>query len=282
MKYIKLVIVIDDPYQENLIAELQEMDFDAFEQQDNKIITFVVKERFNDVHREYIERLLAGYPGNGFIQSEEVVADQNWNEAWEQTIKPQQIGPFFVKPTWSRTEPPSEAILLEIDPKMSFGTGYHETTRLILKLLPDIVRPGHKVLDVGTGTGILAIAALKLNAEYAFGFDIDTWSITNARENMLLNKVEERMEVELGSVDVIPSGKEFDLILANINRNTLLDLMESLVRHLSEGGNLILSGLLESDEARIGREAERRGLKKIKKVREKEWIAVWFGFSHES
>jgi ribosomal protein L11 methyltransferase len=282
MKYIKLVIVIDDAYQENLIAELQEMDFDAFEQQDNKIITFVVKERFNDVHREHIERLLAGYPGNGFIQSEEVDADQNWNEAWEQTIKPQQIGPFFVKPTWSRRKSPSEAILLEIDPKMSFGTGYHETTRLILKLLPDIVRPGHKVLDAGTGTGILAIAALKLNAEYAFGFDIDAWSITNARENMLLNKVEERMEVELGSVEVIPSDKEFDLILANINRNTLLDLMASLVRHLSGEGNLILSGLLESDEARIGREANRLGLKKIKKVREKEWIAVWFGFSPES
>ncbi|MDX1640026.1 MAG: 50S ribosomal protein L11 methyltransferase, partial [Balneolaceae bacterium] len=115
MKYIKLVLSIKDEYQESLIAELLDMEFDAFEQQEGKLITYITRERFSDVNREQIELLLAAYPGDGHIQSEEVVADQNWNEEWEQTIKAQQIGRFYVKPTWSPRDAPPDSILLEID-----------------------------------------------------------------------------------------------------------------------------------------------------------------------
>ena len=130
---------------------------------------------------------------------------------------------------------------------MAFGTGYHATTRVMLEWLPEVIEEGDKVLDAGTGTGILAIAALKLGAKSAFGFDIDEWSETNAHENILLNEVE-NFDVKLGSTEVIPEGEKYDVILANINRNALIDLVPVLLTFLNEGGKLLLSGLLEEDE----------------------------------
>ncbi|NGP76500.1 50S ribosomal protein L11 methyltransferase [Balneolaceae bacterium YR4-1] len=273
MKYIKLVISIQDEYQETLISELLEMEFDAFEQQDGRIITYVPKERFSDVHRERIEGILRAYPGDGFIETEEVVADRNWNEEWEKTIVAQNIGKFYVKPTWQRGEPDNDSILLEIDPKMAFGTGYHETTRLMLKLLPSVIEGDDIVLDAGTGTGILAIAAIKLGADKAFAFDIDEWSITNTRENILLNGVEKKVAVRKGSLETIPSGSQYDVILANIERNTILDMLPKLKRLLKEEGRMLLSGLLEKDEPSVTQKLEDLELK-VKEIRqENEWIA---------
>lgn len=274
MKYIKLVIAIDDDYQESLIAELLELDFEAFEQLEDKIITYAAKERFNDVHREQIESLLGAYPGDGFIETEEVVADQNWNEEWEQTVKAQAIGSFFVKPTWSSENPPSDAILLEIDPKMAFGTGYHETTRLMLHLLPDVIQKDSMVLDAGTGTGILAIASIKLGAKEVFAFDIDEWSIINSRENILINEVSDQITVEKGSAELIPENSSYDVVLANIERNTILELLPALGRALRDGGFMLLSGLLEKDRPSIVDRAETHALEPIKVRQENEWIAL--------
>lgn len=273
MKYIKLVISIDDDYQETLISELLELEFDAFEQQDGRIITYVPKERFSDVHREHIEGILRAYPGDGFIETEEVVADRNWNKEWEKTIVAQTIGRFYVKPTWQRDEPGVDDILLEIDPKMAFGTGYHETTRLMLKLLPDVIEEDDLVLDAGTGTGILAIAAIKLGAEQAFAFDIDEWSITNTRENILLNSVDKQVAVRKGSLETIPNGSEFDVILANIERNTILDMLPKLKELLKKKGKMLLSGLLEKDENSISKKLDELNLKVIEIRQENEWIA---------
>jgi len=273
MNYIKLVISIDDDYQETLISELLELEFDAFEQQDGRIITYVPKERFSDVHRERIEGILRAYPGNGFIETEEVVADRNWNEEWEKTIEGQAIGKFYVKPTWQRGDAPGGSILLEIDPKMAFGTGYHETTRLMLKLLPDVIKEDDLVLDAGTGTGILAVAAVKLGAEKAFAFDIDEWSITNTKENVLLNGVENRVEVRKGSLETIPKGSSYDVIMANIERNTIIDMLPHLRNILKPKGRVLLSGLLKKDEKSITNKLEELNLK-IREIRhENEWIA---------
>lgn len=274
MKYIKLVIAISDEYQESLIAELSDRDFDAFEQQDGQLITYVEKERFSVGDREYLEELLAGYPGNSYIESEELVADQNWNEQWEQTIRAQQIGRFFVRPTWSRVSAPAGSILLEIDPKMAFGTGYHETTRLMLQLLPEAIYPGGTVLDAGTGTGILAIASIKLGARQAFAFDIDEWSSTNARENILLNGVADNITVKKGSAEVIPKDASFDVVLANIERNPILEMLPVLAKALKPGGNLLLSGLLETDRERMLAETESHSLRLENVRQENEWIAL--------
>lgn len=276
MKYIKLVIGVKDDYQETLISELLELEFDAFEQLTDKIITYVPKERFSDVNRERIEGILRAYPGDGFIESEEVVADQNWNEKWEKTIQPQIIGSFFIRPTWSQDTAPEDHYQLEIDPKMAFGTGYHETTRLMLQFLPDVISQGDRVLDAGTGTGILAIGALKLGAVSATAFDIDEWSIANAKENALLNGVSNKISIHKGSIEVIEDDETFDLILANIQQNTILDILPALSKAAAAEANVLLSGLLKNDKNSIDKKANELGLQFIEMRRENEWIALHY------
>jgi ribosomal protein L11 methyltransferase len=273
MKYIKLVIQVADEYQEQLITEMFDMNFDGFQQQEGQIITYIDKEQFGITDRERIDQLLAAFPGNGFIKSEEVVADQNWNARWEETIQAQSVGPFFIKPTWSRDSVPDGKMLLEIDPKMSFGTGYHESTRLILRMLPEIIQKDDTVIDAGTGTGILSIAAIKLGAKHAFAFDIDDWSITNTKENILLNNVADFVTVSKGSSEVIPNGNSVDVALANIERNTILDILPDLDRALKQEGALLLSGLLESDHKAIKQKlTDHFDVKQI--LQENEWIAI--------
>jgi ribosomal protein L11 methyltransferase len=164
-------------------------------------------------------------------------------------------------------------IELIIDPKMAFGTGYHATTRLLLEWLPEVISLNDTVLDAGTGTGILALGALKLGAASAFGFDIDEWSEDNARENMILNQIE-NLEVKLGSVDIIPMGAQYDVIVANINRNALLELIPILTNYLKEDGKMLLSGLLVEDESKIKSITKKEHLLHVGTRQEQEWIAM--------
>ncbi|WP_138429732.1 50S ribosomal protein L11 methyltransferase [Fodinibius saliphilus] len=273
MKYIKLVIKIADKYQESLIAELFDMDFDGFEQRESSIIAYIAKKNFGINDRERVDQLLGAYPGNGYIETEEIVADQNWNEQWEQTVKAQEIGSFFVKPTWSQATVPDDKILLEIDPKMSFGTGYHETTRLMLKALPDLLDGDDTVIDAGTGTGILSIAAIKLGAKEVLAFDINEWSITNTHENILLNGINDSITVKQGSTEVITEGTRVDLVLVNIEKNVILTLLEDLVVALKKEGQLLLSGLLETDLPQMKEELKDR-FEIVEVYQENEWIAI--------
>lgn len=273
MDYIRIYIAIPDEFQELLIAELFDMDFDGFEEEEHRIIASIAAKDFDDYKREEIERILLHYGDDAYIEKEEIVAPQNWNANWEQSIEPQTIGKFYVRPTWGEAYFGDEYIELLIDPKMAFGTGYHATTRLLLEWIPEIVKGNEEVLDAGTGTGILAIAALKAGAKQAFGFDIDEWSKDNARENMALNGVDS-FEVKLGSTETIPAGKQYDLILANINRNALLDLIPILNAHLKPGGKLLLSGLLEADESTILKVTDKQLLTHVATRQQKEWIAL--------
>jgi ribosomal protein L11 methyltransferase len=247
VKWLKLTIKIPDDYQENFIAELLDLDFEGFEQFDDKLEAFISIERFNDVNREYIEQILTDYPFDGYIETEEI-EQQNWNRAWEETIIPQVIGKFFVKPTWSAEKPPAGRILLEIDPKMAFGTGYHATTQLILEELPNLKPKGKSVLDAGTGTGILAIASVRLGARDVLAFDIDEWSKVNAVENSQINGVDKLITFLLGGFEVIPAESTYDLILANINRNVITGMMGEFASHLETGGDLCVTGFQEPDK----------------------------------
>lgn len=272
--YIKLTISIDEKCRDLLVAELSDMEFDAFEEQQGTLITYVPKERFNDICRKKIGKLLAALPGDGFIQSEEAVADRNWNEEWERTISAQQIGRFVVKPTWDGTVVPGDKLLLEIDPKMAFGTGYHETTRLILEMLPETVKEGDRVLDVGTGTGILAMAAVKLGAEAALALDIDEWSVRNAKENVLVNGVEREVSIRNGSVEQIPDDDSFGLIIANIDSKVIKGLLPGITGRLNKGGTLLLSGLLFSDRDLILNDDSLKNYILGDVKRENDWIAL--------
>lgn len=273
MNYLRVEFELSSDLHEFFIAELMDLDFYGFEQFDDKLVAYIEKTRFNDSNREYLEQLIAAYSGDSFLEFEDV-AQQNWNQTWEQTIQPQRIGRFLVKPTWSKETPAENEILLEIDPKMSFGTGYHATTRLVLRQLQKIDLNGKKVLDAGTGTGILAIAAVKLGAKKAVGFDTDPWSRDNARENTFLNEVDESVEVRFGGIETVDKLESFDVVLANINRNVLLEILPFLVNHTVEGGIMCLSGLLETDEDAIRNKVEKLPVQITDVKQEKEWILI--------
>lgn len=274
--YLEIKIAIPIDYQEMFIAELMDLDFDGFEQYDDYLLAYVPAVRYNDVSRDYLQQLISSQPVSCHLEGEKVYEPQNWNEQWEKTIQPMQVGKFYIRPTWTPVETPDGLLLLEIDPKMAFGTGYHETTRLMLRMLPNCVEQGVHVLDVGTGTGVLAIAALKLGANHVFGFDIDEWSYVNATENAHLNGVIDHFEVKEGSFEVIPAGKTYDLVLANVNRNMLLSTARQITDQVKNGGTLVLSGLLDVDEDAIMNNEDYAALEHIERMQENEWICLRF------
>ncbi len=271
MNYLKFEFNLIDDLHEIVIAELMDIDFYGFEQFDDKLIAYVEKSRFNDSHRELIEQLITHYPEASFSELEEV-EDQNWNETWERTIQPQNIGKFLVKPTWALQEPADDEILLEIDPKMAFGTGYHATTRLILRQLNSVHFDDKQVMDAGTGTGILAIASIKLGAKSAIGFDIDPWSKENAFENAVINQVQDNVVIRFGGIEQIKPDEIFDVTLANINRNVILEIIPFLVEKTIPGGTILITGLLDTDEEIIREKLASMPVQITDLQQEEEWI----------
>jgi ribosomal protein L11 methyltransferase len=274
-QYLEITFQIQDNHHDLLIDYLLGLDFDGFEQQGDNLLAYIPSTRFNDASRGLITNWIATLEVPCDLLSEKVWEPQNWNETWEKTIEPIQVGNFYVRPTWKPEPEPDGSILLEIDPKMAFGTGYHETTRCMLRMLESTVSGGETVLDVGTGTGILAIAALKLGARSAFGFDIDEWSFVNANENAQLNGVEDSLQVKEGSFESVPE-KKYSLVLANVNRNMLLGTASIITAFVQDNGTLLLSGLLESDEADILNQVDYAGLSLENRLQENEWICLKF------
>ncbi|MEM1043529.1 MAG: 50S ribosomal protein L11 methyltransferase [Bacteroidota bacterium] len=274
MKTVELVLRLPDRYHEFLIAELSDLDFESFTEEDGQIRAYVPANRWSAASREEIERWFRahGLPDDAF--EERMMRDENWNARWEATIRPHAVGRFLVKPTWAEVPPEhADKLLLEIDPKMSFGTGYHESTRLVLRFLPGLVRGGEQVLDAGTGTGVLALAALKLGAAAAIGFDIDPWARANAAENALLNGAAGQFEVREGALDVVPEVG-FDLAFANINRNALEAMLPGLAAKLAPGGRLVLAGLLRTDRDTMTAAVRDAGLTLYDEATENEWWSV--------
>ncbi|MDZ7624568.1 MAG: 50S ribosomal protein L11 methyltransferase [Ignavibacteriaceae bacterium] len=163
-----------------------------------------------------------------FRIEKEILEDKNWNEIWEKSREVIRVSDrIVIKPTFKEYSAKPDEIVLTIDPKMSFGTGEHQTTKLILRLLEKYVTKGMKVLDVGSGTGILAIASVKLGASKAVAVDFDEICLENCKENSLLNEVSDSVEIITGEIDDVKE-KDFDLILANIQKNVLLDIADKI------------------------------------------------------
>lgn len=273
MQTVEVAIPVEADHQEVLIAELEDFDFEAFDQEDRVLKAYIPAARWNDVTREWIEQWLVRQ-GIQVPLRESVIEPTNWNAQWEETVRPVAVPPFIIKPTWADLPPEhADKILLEVDPKMSFGTGYHESTRLMLRLLPRAVTEGDTVLDAGTGTGILAIAAVRIGAARCIAFDIDEWSQPNARENVLLNRVADRVDVRLGGIEVVPEAG-FDVILANINLNVLLGLLDAFRTRLNPDGRLIMAGMLRSDGDRMREALGGAGFTVRQEMEEGDWWAV--------
>ena len=272
---VTLAVALPDDYHELLIAELADLGFDAFEREDGAVLAYGPPAAWTGVAREAVMDWLRarGLPEQ---VEERTVPAENWNARWEATIQPLPVGRFVIAPTWAEV-PPEHAgkTLLRIDPKMSFGTGYHESTRLALRFLPGLVGRmpgGERVLDAGTGTGVLAIAALRLGAREAVGFDVDPWSVENAVENASLNDVEDRLDVREGGLEVVPE-RGFDVVLANIQLDVLRGLVPLLAEKLAAGGRLVLAGLLTEQRAPMLDAAAAAGLTLYDEATENDWWA---------
>ncbi|GIV57378.1 MAG: ribosomal protein L11 methyltransferase [Rhodothermaceae bacterium] len=273
MRTVELTLYVDEPLQEALIVFLEDLDFEAFLQEDHYLKAYLPAARWNDVARERIEHWLRAHDLDVPLE-EQLIEPQDWNAQWERSLRPVAVGPFLIRPTWTATPPEhADKIVLEIDPKMSFGTGYHESTRLVLRVLPSLIRGGERVLDAGTGTGILAIAAIRLGAAEALTFDIDPWAAENAAENFTRNGVADRIAFREGSLEVIPEAG-FDLVLANINRNVLLDLLPGFAEKTRAGGRIVLAGLLTSDRDLMLAAAARQALTPRHEATEGAWWSV--------
>jgi ribosomal protein L11 methyltransferase len=214
-----------------------------------------------------------------------VVADQNWMEAWKQHYKPILIGKrLVIIPAWMDSPDPNR-IAIKIDPGMAFGTGTHPTTQLCLELMEkaiDDIRESNikfQIIDVGCGSGILSIAALKLGAKQALGVDIDEGSVKNSRENADVNGIGDEFILGIGSVEEVRSGKfayqKAPLVLANILAPVIIRLFDSgLADLMEENGAIILSGILQEQEERVVEAAQVKGLRKIERRQLGDWVTL--------
>jgi ribosomal protein L11 methyltransferase len=209
-----------------------------------------------------------------FSIEKEILEDQNWNKLWENSREVIRVSDrIVIKPSFKDYSAKENEIVLTIDPKMSFGTGEHQTTNLVLRLIEKIVKPGMKVLDVGSGTGILAIAAIKLGAEKAVAVDFDEICFENCQENCIINNVGNSVEILTGEIDDV-NENDFDLIIANIQKNVLLDIAEKIKMKLKIDGLVVLSGLLESDKDDIEKKYHSLGFTTKQFEQNDEWIAI--------
>ncbi|MBR9979110.1 MAG: 50S ribosomal protein L11 methyltransferase [Bacteroidetes bacterium] len=203
----------------------------------------------------------------------ETIDQKNWNQEWEDSIEPIRVSDrFVIAPSWHSVEQVHGVSVLTIDPKMSFGTGYHATTRLMLRLMETTVRPDDRVLDMGTGTGVLAIAAILLGAREADGVDTDEWSYDNALENAQRNRVDAQCHFRLGSIE--QASGVYDLILSNITKIDNLQLLPGYLHRLNTEGRLILSGFYLQDATDMRLALENLGMRVMDEAHEQEWCVI--------
>jgi ribosomal protein L11 methyltransferase len=201
---------------------------------------------------------------------------ENWNAQWEASIEPIAVSDrIMIAPSWHAVDDSEGRLVLVIDPKMSFGTGYHQTTRLMLRLLENDVQRGDIVLDVGTGTGVLAIAAVRLGASRADGVDTDEWSADNALENAQRNAVAHSVRFFHGSLE--HATGPYDTILSNITKLDNMDMLTAFRGLLRPGGKLLLSGFYRDDIPELRAALEQLQFSVTHEIAEDEWAALRAG-----
>lgn len=246
----------------------------GFQQTDAALIAYVPAVDWSESARERLAARLRN-DGYGEALSLRLLAERNWNAEWEQSVAPVRVGPILLCGTDVEVPPEhADATLLRIDPEQSFGTGHHATTRLVLGLLADAVSSGDTVVDVGTGTGVLAIAACRLGAASALGVDTDPNAVTNARDNAAQNGVADGVTVREGSVEAVPSDVQADVMAVNITLDPLLDLLPGLQDRLAPNGTLLLSGLLTGQRGRMKEALETHTLSMEEETTDGGWWAV--------
>ena len=248
-----------------LVAQLSQAGFDGFEEGEHVLKAFIS----SDAYDENLLKAIAAPGGLNF--SKTIIEETNWNQLWESNFSPVVVGDFVA--VRADFHEPIAGVKFEmvITPKMSFGTGHHATTHLMMQQMEQLDFADKKVLDFGTGTGVLAILAEKLGANKIVAIDNDKWSIENAAENIERNS---SLRVDLLLKDSANLQDKFDIILANINKNVILDNLETISRQINPHGYVLLSGLLVHDEQDILTQARNFGFKFRQRAERDNWLLL--------
>jgi ribosomal protein L11 methyltransferase len=200
------------------------------------------------------------------------IDEEDWANAWKEHFHPLRVGRIIVKPSWRDWVRDSDDLVIELDPGMAFGTGLHPTTRLTLAAVQDRIRPGTRVLDLGTGSGILAIAAALLGATVT-ALDVDRVAAHVAANNVRANHLARQVTVGVGSIDVV-AGERYDLILANIIASILIDLARPLAAALERGAELLASGIIEERAAQVRSAFGEAGMTIVAAEKDEDWLLL--------
>lgn len=271
-------VLCPEEYSEILSAFLWELSPAGIEEVESGLRMFFESEAAPS--KDDVSAFLNHLEAEGIIPGFELLSDsfenKNWNEEWEKNITVIHVSDeIVIKPTFKEYTPQPGQIVLHIDPKMSFGTGEHETTRMMLRAIRKYCKPGDFVLDAGAGSAILAIAAVIFGAESAIAFDNDDWCYDNGIENCALNGVGDKVEIRTCEMkDIQETG--FTMILANIQKNILIPLTGDFFTKLASGGILLLSGILESDVDELKDIYTAAGFAYLESASEKEWRMLAF------
>lgn len=274
MEYTRLIFDLSQhqDLSEALTAELGMLGFESFEEKENELLAYI---QTGDWTPALLKESYVLSASDIAFHAEEVKME-NWNQTWENNFEPIYVdGQIHVRAPFHAKEDYPYEILIE--PKMSFGTGHHETTHLILSQLLDFDLEEKTVLDMGCGTGILGIFTAIKGAKHVDAIDIDAWCYENTIENAARNGIS-NLDSIVGDVRVIPE-KKYDLLIANINRNILLNDMESYAKHVKNGGILILSGFYQEDFTTIHEKCHALGFELIKKTSKNNWLALSYGLN---
>ena len=258
-----------EPATEMLIAQLGYIGFESFVENENGVVAYIQKKEWNSDKVEDLYLLNSNEFDITFNHSE--IEQTNWNKEWEKNFNPIQVnGQVSIRAPFH--ENPSLNFDIVIEPKMSFGTGHHETTHMMVQHLLALDLKNKKVLDMGCGTGILAIFAEMKGAQPTDAIDIDSWCYENSLENVQRNGCKHITVLE-GDSSLL-KGKEYDVVIANINRNILLSDMKIYTDCLSEKGVLLLSGFYKDDISIIESEVIKHGLVLDKMIQKNNWVAL--------
>lgn len=272
MTYTELNIECSEPWGEILQAELAEIGFNYFVDHDKGFFAYAEAEDFD---REGWQAILDHYqPQTKISWSERQIPKENWNKAWESYYEPIVVNDACAVRATFHEPMPDYRYEIVITPKMSFGTGHHATTRLMLQHQMEVSHEGRRVADLGCGTGILAIMAGMLKAAEVDACDIEEWAVENSRENAGLNK--QQINFQQGTLAEVGFQGPYDIILANINTNVLLEEIPAYAALLPKGAQLILSGFYDFDADAIVRKASEHGLQEEARKMQDRWTAIRF------
>ncbi|GAO31414.1 50S ribosomal protein L11 methyltransferase [Geofilum rubicundum] len=276
MQYIKVtaeIIPFSTDKAEILMAFLAEMGFESFIETNTGIEAFIQAKDFDEAS---LNHLSIPMEDTQLLFQHEVMADKNWNEEWEKNyFQPIVVKNMCVVRSPFHAPKPNIPLEIVIEPKMSFGTGHHETTSMMMETLLELPIENKSVLDMGCGTGILGILAAMRGATEVTGIDIDEWCTKNSEENCQLNGIP-NMKIKQGDASALQTQGTFDVIVANINKNILLEDLKYYVKHLKHKGLLIMSGFYANDLPDIDAEAVKHHLTLKTTKENNQWVAVTY------